>query len=243
MDLTQSKNANNFGSFHERKLSGTSRLYDNYGSREKSKDLFGDKSSRHEHYKSNEKKQSKSFIHLKNLMDVPDRKFDEYSYDNYGSSYRSNDLYTSPRNMATSAKREHISRDYTVIGSYHDNPVTGSTKKLRGDGMQRNAMVGANGVVLREERQQSTNRSIASAKRQRDLQGHDIFSKPTSGENRDIFAGARGSKPTRTQCEKFQVTSPQVDPVAGIGFENKGRKLYFKESALNKCFKTDIFKQ
>lgn len=203
--------------------------------------MYDEKSSRQDRLRSNEKRQTKSFAGLKNLMDVPDRQHDEVSYENYGSSYRTNDYY-SPRNMS-SARRENIGNDYAVIGSYHDNPLTGSTKKLRGDGMQRQMMVGVNGVVMRDERPQSTNRTIASAKRQRDLQGHDIFSKPGQNEKRDIFSGARGSKPTRTQREKFQVTSPQVDPVAGIPFNNNGRKQYFKESALNKCQKTDIFKQ
>lgn len=62
-------------------------------------------------------------------------------------------------------------------------------------------------------------------------------------EHKDIFEGKRCKGSQRNVREKFQVTSPQIDAVAGIGFNNQGRKLYFKESALNKCQKTDIFRQ
>jgi len=133
--------------------------------------------------------------------------------------------------------------DLTARGSINDNPVTGTTKRLRGDGYSQQKKVGVNGTVIRDERPPSTSRSIATIKRQKDLKGSDIFRMPTKNEQRDVFMGSRGVVPTRVHREKFQVTSPQVDPVAGIDFKNKGRKLYFKESALNKVMKTDIFKQ
>lgn len=73
----------------------------------------------------------------------------------------------------STAKREHINNDFTIRSSLHDNPITGSTKRLRGDGlhaMDTMDKLGVNAKVIRDESRQSLshNTTIASVKRQKD---------------------------------------------------------------------------
>jgi hypothetical protein len=157
---------------------------------------------------------SKSIAGLGNLSGLRDAQRDSGSKSRYGNqayprTYAQN--YMDRDNSAN--KRDELSMNFTGRGSTHDNPVTGTSKRLRGEGYSQQTKVGVNGTVIRDERPPSTNRSIATIKREKDLKGSDIFRIPTRGEQRDVFMGSRGVVPMRSHREKFQVTSPQVDAV------------------------------
>jgi hypothetical protein len=157
---------------------------------------------------------SKTIAGLGNLSGLRDAERDSASKSLYGNQANPRTYVQNYMDRDTSAKkRDDLSMDFTARGSTHNNPVTGTSKRLRGEGYSQQKKVGVNGTVIRDERPPSTNRSIATIKRQKDLNGSDIFRMPTTSEQRDVFMGSRGVVPTRSHREKFQVTSPQVDAV------------------------------